>query len=105
MLNKSNTYMNYCSVSQTVFRRTVVFRELFKVFSKFYQSLTLLQPNSQSANACNIQMQNAKCKCRRPNSHFAKINLCKCLKDWKLALIQRQAILGHNKLFSRSICR
>ena len=44
-------------------------------------------------------MQNAKFKCRLPNSHFAKINLCKYLKDWKFALMQRQAILGHNKLF------
>ena len=50
-------------------------------------------------------MQNAKCKCRLPNSHFAKIKICKYLEDWKFALMQRQAILGHNKLFSRSICR
>ena len=66
----------------------------FKVFCEFPQSLTLLLPNSQNANAD-----------RLPNFHFAKINLCKCLADWKFAFMRRQIILRHNKLFSRSICR
>ena len=69
MLNKSNKYMNYSSVSETVFRGTAVFRELLKVFRKFPQSLTFFAAIFAKCKC--LQHTNAKCKIQMQTAKFA----------------------------------
>ena len=66
MLNKSNKYMNYSSVSQTVYRGTAVFCELLKVFRKFPQSLTL----AKFAKCKWLQHTDAKFKIEMQTARF-----------------------------------